>query len=110
MVALDTLTGISVLSTTLLLSAKNDMVMISILLIILSILGAFETPTVQACIPTILEGENIMKGNAVVNQVDSLSYLIAPMLGGVLYATFGLKLVMYASVCCFFFTALLNVL
>ena len=35
MVALDTLTGISVLSTTLLLSAKNDMVMISILLIIL---------------------------------------------------------------------------
>ncbi len=106
MVALDTLTGISVLSTTLLLSTKNDMVMISILLIILSILGAFETPTVQACIPTMLEGENIMKGNAVVNQVASLSYLIAPMLGGVLYATFGLKPVMYASVCCFFFTAL----
>ena len=106
MVALDTLTGISVLITTLLLSAKNDMVMISILLIILSILGAFETPTVQACIPTMLEGENIMKGNAVVNQVASLSYLIAPMLGGVLYATFGLKPVMYASVCCFFFTAL----
>ena len=99
MVALDTLTGISVLITTLLLSAKNDMVMISILLIILSILGAFETPTVQACIPTMLEGENIMKGNAVVNQVASLSYLIAPMLGGVLYATFGLKPVMYASVC-----------
>ena len=106
MVALDTLTGISVLITTLLLSAKNDMVMISILLIILSILGAFETPTVQACIPTMLEGENIMKGNAVVNQVASLSYLIAPMLGGVLYATFGLKPVMYASVCCFFFNAL----
>lgn len=37
MVALDTLTGISVLSTTLLLSAKNDMVMISILLIILCV-------------------------------------------------------------------------
>ena len=75
MVALDTLTGISVLSTTLLLSAKNDMVMISILLIILSILGAFETPTVQACIPTMLEGENIMKGNAVdprgIRQMDA---------------------------------------
>lgn len=37
MVALDTLTGISVLITTLLLSAKNDMVMISILLIILCV-------------------------------------------------------------------------
>lgn len=106
MVALDTLTGISVLCTTLLLSDSNALLVISILLIILSILGAFETPTVQACIPTMLEGDNIMKGNAVVNQVASLSYLIAPMLGGVLYATFGLKPVMYASVCCFFITAL----
>ena len=47
-----------------------------------------------------------MKGNAVVNQVASLSYLIAPMLGGVLYAMFGLKPIMYASVVCFFITAL----
>lgn len=106
MVALDTITGISVLCTTLLLSDSNDLLVISVLLIILSILGAFETPTVQACIPTMLEGDNIMKGNAVVNQVASLSYLIAPMLGGVLYAAFGLKPVMYASVCCFFITAL----
>ena len=45
-------------------------------------------------------------GNAVVNQVASLSYLIAPMLGGVLYAMLGLKPVMYASVVCFFITAL----
>ncbi len=80
--------------------------MITVLLIILSVLGAFETPTVQACIPTMLQGDNIMKGNAVVNQVASLSYLVAPMLGGVLYAIFGLKPVMYASVVCFFITAL----
>ena len=106
MVALDALTGVSVLCAALFLSESNAIAVISTLLIILSILGAFETPTVQACIPTMLEGENIMKGNAVVNQVASLSYLIAPMLGGVLYATFGLKPVMYASVCCFFFTAL----
>ena len=75
------------------------------LFIILSILGAFETPTVQACIPTMLQGDNIMKGNAVVNQVASLSYLIAPMLGGVLYAILGLIPVMSASVVCFFITA-----
>ena len=47
-----------------------------------------------------------MKGNAVVNQAASLSYLMAPMIGGVLYALFGLKPVMYASVVCFFITAL----
>ncbi len=106
MVALDALTGVSVLCAALFMSEGNAIAVISTLLIILSILGAFETPTVQACIPTMLQGDNIMKGNAVVNQVASLSYLIAPMLGGVLYAMLGLKPVMYASVVCFFITAL----
>ena len=106
MVALDALTGVSVLCAALFLSESNAIAVISTLLIILSVLSAFETPTVQACIPTMLQGDNIMKGNAVVNQVASLSYLIAPMLGGVLYAMLGLKPVMYASVVCFFITAL----
>ncbi|MDE7250144.1 MAG: MFS transporter, partial [Lachnospiraceae bacterium] len=106
MVALDGLTGVSVLCATLLLSESNALTVITVLLVILSVLGAFETPTVQACIPTMLQGDSIMKGNAVVNQVASLSYLVAPMLGGVLYAVFGLKPVMYASVVCFFITAL----
>jgi MFS family permease len=105
-VALDVLTGVSILGASLFLSESNAIAVISTLLIILSILGAFETPTVQACIPTMLQGDNIMKGNAVVNQVASLSCLIAPMLGGVLYAMLGLKPVMYASLVCFFITAL----
>ena len=106
MVALDAMAGVSVLCAALFLSEPNAIAVISTLLIILSILGAFETPTVQACIPTMLQGDNIMKGNAVVNQVASLSCLIAPVLGGVLYAMLGLKPVMYASVVCFFMTAL----
>ena len=106
MVALDALSGISVLCAAIFLTERNDLTVISILLVILSILGAFETPNVQACIPTMLTGDNIMKGNAVVNQVASLSYLVAPMFGSILYSMFGLKPVMYASIICFFVTAL----
>lgn len=106
MVALDTLTGISILCAAVFLSGDNAVVVISVLLVILSVLGAFETPTVQACIPQMLAGDNIIKGNAVVNQVASISYLIAPLLGGILYSAVGLKPVMYASVVCFFVTAL----
>lgn len=108
MVALDAITGAAVLCAALLLSIDNALLVIGVLLVILSILGAFETPTVQACIPSMLEGDNIIKGNAVVNQAASLSYFIAPMLGGALYAMLGLKPVMYASVCLFFVTALLE--
>ena len=106
MVALDTLTGVSVLCAAVFLSGKNAVAVIGVLLVVLSVLGAFETPTVQACIPQMLSGDNVIKGNAAVNQVASISYLIAPLLGGILYSAVGLKPVMYASVVCFFITAL----
>lgn len=108
MVALDTLTGLSVLCSAMLLNKGNALMVISILLVILSILGAFETPTVQACVPQMQTGDNIIKGNAVINQAASISYLIGPMLGGILYTAFGLKPVMLASIICFFVTALLE--
>lgn len=63
MVALDTLTGSSVLCAAVFLSAENALAVISILLIVLSVFGAFETPTVQACIPQMLSGDNIIRGN-----------------------------------------------
>ncbi len=94
MVALDALTGTAVLCAAALLSGGNAIAVISLLLVALSVLGAFETPTVQACIPQMLCGDDIVRGNAVVNQVASVSYLTAPMLGGVLYVAFGLKPVM----------------
>lgn len=106
MVALDTLTGISILGATLLFSGSNGIVVIGVLLILLSIWGGFESPTVQACVPQMQSGDNIIKGNAIVNQVAAVAALIAPILGSVLYVKFGLKPVMYASIICFFITAL----
>ena len=106
MTALDALTGLSVLCTVAFLNKGGGIAAVGILLVILSILGAFETPTVQACVPQILSGGNIIKGNAVINQAASISYLTGPAAGGVLYAAFGLKPVMLASVICFFATAL----
>lgn len=108
MVALDALTGILVLGAAFLMREDNALAVIGALLVMLSILGAFETPVVQACIPAMLKGDAITRGNAVVNQVASLSYLIAPMLGGVLYSLFALKPVMNVSAVCFFITALLE--
>lgn len=106
MAALDTLTGLAVLIATVCLSGKNAVAVIGALLFVLSVLGAFETPTVQACIPQMLSGDYVIRGNAVVNQVASVSYLTAPLLGGILYAALGLKPVMYASVVFFWITAI----
>lgn len=105
MVALDMLTGACVLCATLLFSEGSDTAIISVLLILLSILGAFESPTVQACVPQMQTGDNIIKGNAVVNQVTAVAALVAPILGSLLYVAFGLIPVMATSIICFFITA-----
>ena len=108
MVALDTFSGLSVLIATVILPFGYDIFVIGALLVILSVLGAFESPTVQACIPQMLSGDNLMKGNAAVNQVAAIASLVTPFWGSLVYTAFGLIPVLYGAVVCFFFTAVLE--
>lgn len=105
MTTLDAFSGLSVLIAGFLMPLTQDIFVIAALLIILSVLGAFESPTVQACIPQMLSGDNIIKGNAVVSQVSSVASLITPFLGSIFYTAFGIHPVFYATVVCFFITA-----
>lgn len=108
MVGLDALSGAAVLVAALLLPLGRQLVTIGALLILLSILSAFESPTVQACIPQMLSGDDLVKGNAAVNQAQAIASLCTPFLGSVVYATFGLMPVLWGTVVCFFFTAALE--
>lgn len=105
MVFLDLASGVVVLFSALCLDRGNPLAVIGGTLVLLSVLGAFESPTVQASVPQILNGDNIIRGNAVVNQITALSTLVGPFAGSMLYTAFGLKPVMYAGVVCFFLTA-----
>lgn len=108
MVALDLLSGLAVFAAGFAMLWGKDLIVIGALLIVLSVLGAFESPAVQACIPQVLSGENIIKGNAVVSQVASIAALLTPFLGSLFYTAFGIRLVLGAAVVCFFLTALLE--
>lgn len=108
MVALDALSGLLVLLAGLALPLGNGIPAIAVLLFALSILAAFESPTVQACVPQMLAGEALLRGNAIVSQVQAVASLVTPFLGGLFYAAFGLRPVFAAAVLCFFLTALLE--
>lgn len=108
MVALDVISGISVLFFCFILSENNAVPAIGMILIVLSILGAFESPTVQACVPQMQEGDNIIRANAVVNQVAAVAGFVAPILGSIFYTMFGLYPILIASIVCYFLTALLE--
>ena len=105
MAGLDFLASLGVLLAALFMRESNSLAVICMLLLFESVLGAFETPTVQSCIPFMQTGENLVRANAVVMQINALSAFFSPILGSLVYTAFGLKPVMYAGVVCFFFTA-----
>ena len=108
MVALDFLSGLSVLIAGFAVPSEHDIFAVGTLLLILSVLGAFESPTVQACIPQMLSGDNLIKGNAIVSQVASIASLITPFLGSIFYTVLGIRPVFYTTSICFFVTAFLE--
>lgn len=108
MVGLDGLSGLAVLLAALALPHGPDLAVIAALMIVLSVLAAFESPTVQACVPQMLTGENVLRGNAMVSQVQAAASLVTPFLGSLFYTAFGLRPVFYGAVTCFFLTALLE--
>lgn len=108
MVALDALSGLSVLAVGLLLPLGRELWVIGALLVLLSVLAAFESPTVQACVPQMVSPQNLVQGNAVVSQVSAVTSLVTPFLGSLFYTAFGIGPVFAAAVACFWLTALLE--
>lgn len=115
MVAMDALSGTAVFLTFLgsgglhVMSQEGpSLLLISILQVVLGILGAFESPTVQACVPQMQTGENLLKGNAAVSQIQAVAGLVTPFLGSLFYTAFGIRPVLAVCAACFFLTALLE--
>ena len=108
MVALDALSGLSVLAAGLLLPLGRELWVIGALLVLLSVLAAFESPTVQACVPQMVSPQSLVQGNAVVSQVSAVTSLVTPFLGSLFYTAFGIGPVFAAAVVCFWLTALLE--
>lgn len=108
MVALDALSGLSVLAAGLLLPLGRELWVIGALLVLLSVLAAFESPTVQACVSQMVSPQNLVQGNAVVSQVSAVTSLVTPFLGSLFYTAFGIGPVFAAAVVCFWLTALLE--
>ncbi|CEO11804.1 macrolide-efflux protein [[Clostridium] sordellii] len=109
MVALDFLTAILILAFLFSIGKFNLIFMLIITLMTLyGIQGAYQ-PTVQASIPLLVDRENLLPGNAVINQVSSLAGLLGPIIGGILYGFYGLIPILIASIICFFISAVMEI-
>lgn len=108
MVSLDFATAALALGLGLLLSEENAVALITVTLLLLSVIQACYTPSVNSSVPLLQAEENLVKANAVVSQVSMLANLIGPVLGGVLYGLFGAMPIILVSGVCFFLSAVLE--
>ena len=109
MVILDFFTA-GVIAVFSLLMGTADLVLLTtvVLMLLYGISGAYQ-PSVQASIPVLVTPEHSMAANSVVNTISSFASLMGPVLGGILYSTYGLKPVLRVCTACFVLSAVMEI-
>lgn len=77
------------------------------MMILYGIQGAYQ-PAVNASIPILVDAGYIMQANSIINVISSLSNMLGPVIGGILFSFFGLTPILYISAICFFLSAILE--
>ncbi len=108
MVLLDFFTAIVIVIFSLLLGRVSLPLLLTVTLMLLyGIAGAYQ-PSVQASIPALTAKEHFMAANSIINMISSFSSMLGPVLGGILYSTYGLTPVLWVCIVCFFFSAVME--
>lgn len=77
------------------------------LMLLYGISGAYQ-PAVQASIPLLVSLDKLLLGNAIINQVNTLSGLLGPIIGGILFGLWGIYPLLLLSAACFAFSAVME--
>ena len=109
MLVLDLCTAM-LISVFCLLSGRVDIVpLMAITMIILYGLDGADRPAVKASVPALVDEKHIMKANSIIDMVDSTASMAGPVIGGLLFAAFGLMPILYISIGCFFASVILDI-
>ena len=81
---------------------------IAVLMLLYGISGTYQ-PAVQASVPLLVQKEKLIAGNAVINQVNTLSGLLGPVAGGMLFTLWGIGPILLLSAACFAFSAVMEI-
>lgn len=81
---------------------------IIVLMLLYGISGTYQ-PAVQASVPLLVVKEKLIAGNAVVNQVNTISSLLGPVIGGVMFTLWGIAPILLLSAVRFTFPAIMEI-
>ncbi|MDR2982853.1 MAG: MFS transporter [Puniceicoccales bacterium] len=110
MVFFDFTSSAIVLGLIILMAAGNtSIVMLGIVMVLLSIVSALYTPAVMASIPLLVSSDRMESANGIVQAVQALSAVAAPIMGGVLYGVIGVRALIVISCVAFFLSAVMEI-
>lgn len=109
MVGLDFCTAVLILIFYLTLGKLPTVPLFIIVLMLLYGISGTYQPSVQASIPLLVSSEKLMVGNAVINQVNTLSGLLGPVIGGIMFGMWGIYPILVLSIVCFTFSAVMEI-
>ena len=109
MVLLDVLSAVLLMAYAGVVFNSNDHVfIIATVMVLLSTISTIYQPVVSTCIPVIVADENLVRANAIIQQVSSLSNFLGPIFAGMLYGFFGITGVVVLNMVSFLFSAILE--
>ena len=108
MVILDFTTAAVIAVFALFFVNSESLLPIGAAMVLLSVIQSFYQPSVQASIPALTSDKNLAGANGTVVQVNALSNLLGPIIGGFLYGFLHLDTVLFISGVCFFLSAVME--
>lgn len=109
MVIFDFINAAIVLSfIVLLFTGPVSIILIGTIMFLLAVVSAMYSPVVMASIPQLVPENKLEQANGIVNGVQALSNIVAPVFGGILYGIIGLKMLVIISCLAFFLSAILE--
>lgn len=105
MVILDFTTAAVIVLFALFFVNSESLLPIALVMVLLSVIQSFYQPSVQASIPALTSDENLARANGTVIQVNALSNLLGPIIGGFLYGFLHIDIILFLSGVCFFLSA-----
>lgn len=109
MVGLDVLSAVLLIFySVVILKGQDSSLIIAVVMVLLSTISTIYQPVVSTCIPIVVKDEQLVRANAIIQQVSSLSNFLGPILAGMLYGFFGITGVIVLNMVSFLFSAILE--
>lgn len=81
---------------------------VGLVMFILSICYTLYGPAVTASIPQVVEADKLTSANGIINQVGSIVNFAGPIIAGILYGIFGIKIIVAVNAISFLFAAIME--